>query len=298
MISLFHILLVRSALCDDSGSVVTLTESNFEELVLRSDEPVLVEFFAPWCGHCKNLEPEWAKAAASLSGKVKLGAVDATQETQLAQKYGVNSYPTIKVFRNGEIEEYNGPREAEGIEKYVLENIWEGALEPVRVEELVDQQTFDSLCNTKTCIIAVLPDILDTGAEGRNQFIATLTALATRARRDPFAFVWTAARAQPKLEDMVSIAAYPSVIAVSGKKKRFAVMITAWTRPNLGDFLVELLTGRAPTVPYDSLSLDTISAWDGKDGQVFEEEEFDLSELGIEINQEEPPAAEEAKEEL
>ena len=49
----------------------------------------LVEFYAPWCGHCKKLVPEWASAATSLKGKVKLGAVDATQFGDLAQRYGV-----------------------------------------------------------------------------------------------------------------------------------------------------------------------------------------------------------------
>lgn len=60
------------------GAVIELTDDNFDKLVLQSEDVWLVEFFAPWCGHCKNLEPEWAKAAKELKGKVKLGALDAT----------------------------------------------------------------------------------------------------------------------------------------------------------------------------------------------------------------------------
>ena len=71
------------------GEVVELTESNFKKLVLQSDDMWLIEFFAPWCGHCKNLEPHWKSAAGELKGKVKLGAVDATVHQELAQKYGV-----------------------------------------------------------------------------------------------------------------------------------------------------------------------------------------------------------------
>ena len=70
-------------------------------MVLDSDDMWLVEFFAPWCGHCKNLEPHWKKAAKELKGKVKLGAVDATIHQGLAQQYGVQGYPTIKYFPSG-----------------------------------------------------------------------------------------------------------------------------------------------------------------------------------------------------
>ena len=75
-----------------SGSkakVVDITESTFDELVLQSDDLWLVEFFAPWCGHCKNLAPHWEKAAGELGGVAKLGAVDATVYQTLASKYGV-----------------------------------------------------------------------------------------------------------------------------------------------------------------------------------------------------------------
>ena len=70
----------------NNKDVITLTESNFDEMVMQSEDMWLVEFFAPWCGHCKKLAPEWAKAATELKGKVKLGAVDATTETGLASK--------------------------------------------------------------------------------------------------------------------------------------------------------------------------------------------------------------------
>lgn len=69
--------------------MVTLTDSNFEELVYNSKEPWLVEFFAPWCGHCKNLAPEFAQAASELKGTFKLGALDATAHTIIASRFGV-----------------------------------------------------------------------------------------------------------------------------------------------------------------------------------------------------------------
>ena len=74
----------------DEKDVVELTDSNFDELVMRSDDMWLVEFYAPWCGHCKSLEPHWVKAATELKGKVKLGKLDATVHTVMSNRYGVS----------------------------------------------------------------------------------------------------------------------------------------------------------------------------------------------------------------
>lgn len=69
--------------------VVVLTGANFDDLVLGSKDIWYVEFYAPWCGHCQKLEPEWNEAATKLKGQVKLGKVDATVETSLAQRFKV-----------------------------------------------------------------------------------------------------------------------------------------------------------------------------------------------------------------
>lgn len=69
-----HILSLYSS----NSPVVQLTSSNFKSQVVKSDEIWLVEFYAPWCGHCKNLVPEWEKAAKALKGIIKIGAVDVT----------------------------------------------------------------------------------------------------------------------------------------------------------------------------------------------------------------------------
>lgn len=76
-----------------------------------------MEFYAPWCGHCKNLEPEYEKAATTLAGVVKVVAVDATQSEKLAQKYQIQGFPTLKVFgidKNAPVD-YQGARTADGI---------------------------------------------------------------------------------------------------------------------------------------------------------------------------------------
>ena len=68
------------SLYDSSSPVIKLTKDNFKKLVLDSQDLWFVEFYAPWCGHCKNLAPSWEKAAKNLKGVVKVGAVDMTTD--------------------------------------------------------------------------------------------------------------------------------------------------------------------------------------------------------------------------
>ena len=81
-----------------------LTKQNFEEEVLASEKPVLIDFYADWCGPCKMMAPVVEKLAEEYEGRIKVGKVNVDEEMELAQKYRVVSIPTFITFKNGEAE--------------------------------------------------------------------------------------------------------------------------------------------------------------------------------------------------
>ena len=83
-------------------SEIVLTNQNFEEEVTQSDIPVLVDFWAVWCGPCKMLAPIVEEIAREFEGKVKVGKVNVDDEPALAARFGISSIPTLILFKNGQ----------------------------------------------------------------------------------------------------------------------------------------------------------------------------------------------------
>lgn len=83
-------------------AAITLTLDNFEEEVLNSKEPVLVDFWAPWCGPCRMLSPIVDQVAEATEG-VKIGKVNVDEQEELADRYSIMSVPALKFFKNGEV---------------------------------------------------------------------------------------------------------------------------------------------------------------------------------------------------
>lgn len=79
-----------------------LNSENFEKEVLNSEQPVLIDFYADWCGPCKMMGPVIEEIANELQGKAKVGKINVDQNQELAMKYGVMSIPTMIIFKNGE----------------------------------------------------------------------------------------------------------------------------------------------------------------------------------------------------
>jgi len=119
-------------------SVITLTKDNFDDTI-KKENLILVEFYAPWCGHCKRLAPEYERAAKQLlklPKPIRLAKVDGTTEKELAEKYEVSGYPTLWLFRNGKKYKYNGPREEVGIVSYMKEQLISPSKLVTSVEQL------------------------------------------------------------------------------------------------------------------------------------------------------------------
>lgn len=106
----------------EEDSVWVLNEANFQDAFLQQAE-ILVEFYAPWCGHCKKLAPEYAKAAKRLKDRtppIHIAKVDGTENKNLSEKYDVKGYPTLKYFIGSKPVDYTGGRTEDGIVSWIL----------------------------------------------------------------------------------------------------------------------------------------------------------------------------------
>ncbi|KAI4163465.1 MAG: hypothetical protein LQ342_002972 [Letrouitia transgressa] len=133
-----------------TSSVLDLIPDNFDKVVLKSGKPALVEFFAPWCGHCKNLAPiyeELAQSFESASDKVSIAKVDADEHKELGRRFDVHGFPTLKWFdgKSDKPEDYNGGRDLESLSSFISEKtgVKGKAKKPVpSAVEMLNDRTF------------------------------------------------------------------------------------------------------------------------------------------------------------
>lgn len=110
--------------CAEDNSVLVLTDDTIDSAI-KQNEIIMIKFYAPWCGHCKRMAPDYEKAAEMLKekgSKAVIAKLDATVERKAASDWNIRGYPTVLTFKNGQmIEKYAGPRTAKDIANYVLE---------------------------------------------------------------------------------------------------------------------------------------------------------------------------------
>nr|XP_051698082.1 protein disulfide-isomerase A2 isoform X1 [Oryctolagus cuniculus] len=158
----------------EEDGVLVLTQHSLDR-ALQEHRALLVEFYAPWCGHCQALAPEYSKAAALLaaeSARATLAKVDAAAEPELAREFGVTEYPTLKFFLDGNRthpEDYTGPREAEGIAEWLRRRVGASAT------RLQDEQGAQALIDAgDVVVVGFFQDLQD-------EDVATFLALAQDA---------------------------------------------------------------------------------------------------------------------
>lgn len=86
-----------------NGATLVVSDASFEQDVLKSTEPVLVDFFAEWCGPCKAMAPALEAVATELKGKVKIVKLDVDQNPDVTQRYRIQAMPTLMIFKGGEV---------------------------------------------------------------------------------------------------------------------------------------------------------------------------------------------------
>ncbi|XP_007528033.1 protein disulfide-isomerase A2 [Erinaceus europaeus] len=158
----------------EEDGILVLTQHTLGP-ALQEHPALLVEFYAPWCGHCKALAPEYGKAAALLAAEtvqVRLAKVDGPSEPELTEEFSVTSYPTLKFFRGGNRthpEEYTGPREAEGIAEWLRRRVGPSAT------RLEDEEGVQALMDAReVVVVGFFQDLQD-------EDVATFLALAQDA---------------------------------------------------------------------------------------------------------------------
>ncbi|KAM7002043.1 protein disulfide-isomerase [Melospiza melodia melodia] len=164
----------RAAAQEEEDGVLVLRASSFEQ-ALAEHRYLLVEFYAPWCGHCKALAPEYAKAAAKLKAEgseIRLAKVDATEESELAQQFGVRGYPTIKFFKNGDKaapKEYTAGREADDIVSWLRKRTGPAAA------SLADVAAAEALVDSSE--VVVIGFFKDSASEAAKEFLQAAEAV-------------------------------------------------------------------------------------------------------------------------
>lgn len=179
ILSLFSIVLVLNTFkCEapkEEDDVLVLTNDNFDE-ALKSNKYLLVEFYAPWCGHCKALAPEYAKAAGSLKSEqseIRLGKVDATVHSELSEKFKVRGYPTLKFFIDQQPIDYSGGRTSDEIIAWLKKKSGPAAITLTTADELKKFQD-----DNEVAVVGVFKSADSTEAQAFQNVAKTVDSVA------------------------------------------------------------------------------------------------------------------------
>jgi len=135
-----------------SPYIIHLTPNNFQIEIIDNNQPAIVEFYAPWCGHCKSLAPQYALAANNIKGMIIFGSIDCNDDKNrpLCGQYNIQGFPSIKIFPAGNqehksisnVKDYQGQRSAKDIEQAALDTLYS-----IKVPILVNDKDYEQFLN-------------------------------------------------------------------------------------------------------------------------------------------------------
>ncbi|XP_047171767.1 protein disulfide isomerase-like 1-4 [Vigna umbellata] len=247
----------------DEKDVVVLKDKNFSD-VIKNNRFVMVEFYAPWCGHCQALAPEYAAAASELKGEdVILAKVDATEENELGQQYDVQGFPTIYFFADGIHKPYNGQRTKDAIVTWIKKKIGPGVYNLTTLE---DAQRI--LANETKVVLGFLNSLVGSESE----------ELAAASRlEDDVNFYQTVNSDVAKLFHIDPDAKRPALILVKKEEEKLSHFDGKFEKSAIADFvfsnklpLVTIFTREsAPAVFENSIKKQVLLFATSKDSEKF-----------------------------
>ncbi|UKK00648.2 protein disulfide isomerase [Theileria orientalis] len=228
-------------------SVVDLTSSNFKSTVLDDTySQWLVKFYAPWCGHCKNLEPEWMKLPKMSKG-VKVGRVDCTVHQPLCAQFQVKGYPTILLLNKGDKSpktsvNYQGPRRAKDILDFAKSKD-RNLVPPAHAHSV---SVLKEKCSGPLCLLFFLPE------DSKEDHLETVDKLSRRSTA-PFAYAYTLVGEHEQWERAFRFKEFPAVVGLNLTKGVFLSMTSTFSKENFNSFVSSILSGKVTgqKLPYD-----------------------------------------------
>jgi len=258
-----------------SSGVISLDGDGYDAM-LRSKEPYFVEFYAPWCGHCQALKPEFTQVASALAGRVKVAAVDCEAHKSVCADEGVQGYPTLKLFlaNKSRPKGYKLERAAPAMTEWVLAEAADFILPP-EVHEVTSNGVFARECLGEggagkprlLCIVAFLPPMFSSSAMARNAMVDGLGEVAKRFVSWDIAYFWAQSGDHPAVQAQLGMDG-PGVVGIAPGKAAFSDFYGAVRADSLADFVGGLTRGRSGLKELAGGSLrefEAVDPWDGKD---------------------------------